>query len=224
MVVYTKKTKTIKSKIYIALAIIIALIATILLYMHFVVNPIIIDSSEAKVKATTQIAIENAVYDVLKNKIVYDNLVNIIKDENGDVQLITANAFEMNLLSKELLSSAQEGLINASQDGIDIGIGSFTGLPILADLGPKISIKMSPIGTVYSKYYSEFVSAGINQTSHKIYLIIESDVNLILPTTTKKIHTTTQILLTESIIIGKIPDTYLNSNNLDEMLNLVPKN
>ncbi len=224
MVVYTKKTKTIKSKIYIALAIIIALIATILLYMHFVVNPIIIDSSEAKVKATTQIAIENAVYDVLKNKIVYDNFVNIIKDENGDVQLITANAFEMNLLSKELLSSAQEGLINASQDGIDIGIGSFTGLPILADLGPKISIKMSPIGTVYSKYYSEFVSAGINQTSHKIYLIIESDVNLILPTTTKKIHTTTQILLTESIIIGKIPDTYLNSNNLDEMLNLVPKN
>ena len=224
MVVYTKKTKTIKSKIYIALAIIIALIATILLYMHFVVNPIIIDSSEAKIKATTQIAIENAVYDVLKNKIVYDNFVNIIKDENGDVQLITANAFEMNLLSKELLSSAQEGLINASQDGIDIGIGSFTGLPILADLGPKISIKMSPIGTVYSKYYSEFVSAGINQTSHKIYLIIESDVNLILPTTTKKIHTTTQILLTESIIIGKIPDTYLNSNNLDEMLNLVPKN
>ena len=221
---YKKKKVSTKKKLIIVFTIILLIIISILLYLHYVVNPIIIDASEAKVRSLTQSAVESAVYDVIKDEYLYSDLIEIIKDSNNDIQMISANAYKINLLSKEILNSAQNNLTTLGEQGIEIGIGTFTGITLFTDKGPKVSIKLSPIGTIYTRFHSEFTSAGINQTNHSIYLYVQTDVSLILPTDTKMISTTTEVLLTESIIQGKIPDTYLNSNQLDEMLNLVPKN
>lgn len=221
---YRKKKISTKKKLIIVFTIILLIIISILLYLHYVVNPIIIDASEAKVRSLTQSAVESAVYDVIKDEYLYSDLIEIIKDSNNDIQMISANAYKINLLSKEILNSAQNNLTTLGEQGIEIGIGTFTGITLFTDKGPKVSIKLSPIGTIYTRFHSEFTSAGINQTNHSIYLYVQTDVSLILPTDTKVISTTTEVLLTESIIQGKIPDTYLNSNQLDEMLNLVPKN
>ena len=221
---YKKKKVSTKKKLIIVFTIILLIIISILLYLHYVVNPIIIDASEAKVRSLTQSAVESAVYDVIKDEYLYSDLIEIIKDSNNDIKMISANAYKINLLSKEILNSAQNNLTTLGEQGIEIGIGTFTGITLFTDKGPKVSIKLSPIGTIYTRFHSEFTSAGINQTNHSIYLYVQTDVSLILPTDTKMISTTTEVLLTESIIQGKIPDTYLNSNQLDEMLNLVPKN
>ena len=221
---YRKKKISTKKKLIIVFTIILLIIISILLYLHYVVNPIIIDASEAKVRSLTQSAVESAVYDVIKDEYLYSDLIEIIKDSNNDIQMISANAYKINLLSKEILNSAQNNLTTLGEQGIEIGIGTFTGITLFTDKGPKVSLKLSPIGTIYTRFHSEFTSAGINQTNHSIYLYVQTDVSLILPTDTKVISTTTEVLLTESIIQGKIPDTYLNSNQLDEVLNLVPKN
>lgn len=221
---YKKKKVSTKKKLIIVFTIILLIIISILLYLHYVVNPIIIDASEAKVRSLTQSAVESAVYDVTKDEYLYSDLIEIIKDSNNDIKMISANAYKINLLSKEILNSAQNNLTTLGEQGIEIGIGTFTGITLFTDKGPKVSLKLSPIGTIYTRFHSEFTSAGINQTNHSIYLYVQTDVSLILPTDTKVISTTTEVLLTESIIQGKIPDTYLNSNQLDEMLNLVPKN
>ncbi len=221
---YKKKKVSTKKKLIIVFTIILLIIISILLYLHYVVNPIIIDASEAKVRSLTQSAVESAVYDVIKDEYLYSDLIEIIKDSNNDIKMISANAYKINLLSKEILNSAQNNLTTLGEQGIEIGIGTFTGITLFTDKGPKVSLKLSPIGTIYTRFHSEFTSAGINQTNHSIYLYVQTDVSLILPTDTKVISTTTEVLLTESIIQGKIPDTYLNSNQLDEMLNLVPKN
>lgn len=221
---YKKKKVSTKKKLIIVFTIILLIIISILLYLHYVVNPIIIDASEAKVRSLTQSAVESAVYDVIKDEYLYSDLIEIIKDSNNDIQMISANAYKINLLSKEILNSAQNNLTTLGEQGIEIGIGTFTGITLFTDKGPKVSLKLSPIGTIFTRFHSEFTSAGINQTNHSIYLYVQTDVSLILPTDTKVISTTTEVLLTESIIQGKIPDTYLNSNQLDEMLNLVPKN
>ena len=81
---------------------------------------------------------------------------------------------------------------------------------------------MLPIGNITCKFTSEFKSAGINQTNHKLYLTVNSNVSVILPIENQIIQTQTQIMIAESIIVGKIPQTYLNSSSVDEMLNLIP--
>ena len=63
---------------------------------------------------------------------------------------------------------------------------------------------------------------GINQTLHRIFLNIDAQLSVVIPGVDVTVNTETEVLLAESVIVGKVPDTYLQSDKLDEMLNLVP--
>lgn len=209
-----------KAKIFICLAVFSALC---LMFLSFVVNPIIIESSDAQVKALSQRAIENAVYELIETKpLLYDSLIEITKNKDGDVVLITSNSLQINALARELSQSSQKKLENFGKNGIKIPLGNLSGLPILAGRGPKLDITISPIGSASCKFRTEFSSAGINQTNHKIYLKVTSNLALILPTVNRTIITESEVLIAESVIVGKIPEFYFNSSKLDNMLNLIP--
>ena len=51
--------------------------------------------------------------------------------------------------------------------------GSFTGFKLLAGKGPGIKIRITPIGNVETDLKSEFITQGINQTLHRIYLQVK---------------------------------------------------
>ena len=78
-------------------------------------------------------------------------------------------------------------------------------------------------GTVETDLRTEFVEAGINQTLHRIYLEVRCNVNILTPYNTISEIVTNQILLTEGVIIGNIPDTYYNLEGLndDQMLEMI---
>lgn len=212
----------IKFKLALFLCVFTLLVIFILVYLNRVVNPVIIESSSAKTRSLSQKAVEQAIYDTINGNAIYDSLVMISRDEAGNVAYITTNALQINILARELARSAQEKLEDLGEEGIDIPLGTFTGMPIFVGRGPNINIKLLPIGSISCKFSSEFNDAGINQTNHKIYLTVTTNVSVILPTANQTVQTTTQVLIAESIIIGEIPDTYLNSASIDDMLNLIP--
>lgn len=218
----SKRKLTTKQKIWLGVSIFLLFIVGILLYLTYVVNPVIIHMSEAEIKSLATQAIGSAVYEVVSQGDLYDNLIEITKDTEGNVSLIQANSIQINLLTRTLTKTATKNLESVGEQGINVPIGTFSGLPILAGRGPSINIKMSPIGAISSSFKSEFTTAGINQTNHKIYVVLSSKINIILPTAHQTVETSTQVLICENIIIGKIPDTYLNSDSLDEMMNLIP--
>ena len=59
---------------------------------------------------------------------------------------------------------------------------------------------------------SAFESVGINHTKHSIYLNVIADISIVMPSKTQNFAVTTQILVGESVIVGSIPDTYLQSD------------
>lgn len=214
--------KRIKRKFIIFLASFFGLVIALLLYLNYVVNPVIIATSSAKVRSLSQRAVENVVWQVFNNSIIYDTLIAITRDENGKIVTISSNSATINKLALELTEKAQNALSTMGANGVDIPIGSFSGMPIFTGRGPSVNIKMLPIGTIYCKFESTFTAAGINQTNHRIYLKVFSSVSVILPTANQIVETQTELMISESIIVGEIPDTYLNSTNLDEMMNLIP--
>ncbi len=79
-----------------------------------------------------------------------------------------------------------------------------------------------PIGAVASRFESQFTSVGINMTKHTLYLYVDVHVSIVMPIKTFEFYSSIQVLLAESIIIGEVPEVYLNGGSLGEALDLVP--
>ena len=73
---------------------------------------------------------------------------------------------------------------------------------------------MSVIGDIETDLKSEFKEAGINQTLHRIYLEVKCNVSILTPINSITEVITNQILLSEGVIVGNIPDTYYNLKGL----------
>lgn len=78
-------------------------------------------------------------------------------------------------------------------------------------------------GTVETDLRSEFKEAGINQTLHRIYLEVKCKVTILTPYDTISETIINQVLLTEGVIIGNIPNTYYNLEGLnsDQMMEVI---
>ncbi len=89
-------------------------------------------------------------------------------------------------------------------------------------MGPDIRVRMTPVGSVSVDFTDEFHAAGINQTRHKIYLLLKTQVKIVVPLGSEVINVSTRVPISESIIVGDVPQTYVNVADEDQMLNLVP--
>ena len=211
----------VKKRIRVILSVILISLL-ILLIFSFMVNPVIMDTVEIKSRALATRAMNSSVADVVMNSIVYDELVTIISDEFGNISMIQANSLEINNLSKDLALTCEERIAEYGGKGVSIPIGTFTGIPLLVGIGPRVRLKMTPIGSVFCKFNSKFETAGINQTVHKIYVNISANVSVIMPLSSRSFYAEQQVLISESVIVGQVPEVYLQSDTLDTLLNFVP--
>ena len=218
-----RKKSSFKFKAISVLCFFIIFIILSLVYLANIVSPVILQASEAKIKSLAQKAMSRAVYSVITSDVdTYSELLSFTYDEEGSVSLITVNSIYVNIISRQITSLAQSSIDNLTDAGIDVNLGAFTGITAFADAGPFVKMKLNAIGTVSTFFRSEFLSAGINQTNHRIYINLQSVVSVILPINSPYVNIATEVIVGETIIVGKIPSTYLQSSNLDEMLNLVP--
>ncbi len=215
------KTK-VKKRLLIFVLIVVFIITAILLYFNKVVNPIILSITESKVASLSTKAVNSAVSEVLVENNLYEDLVTICTNDAGDVVMIQANSVLINKLSRDLARASQTKLDTIGAQGVSIPMGSFTGMPIFIGRGPEVRLKIMPIGAIQCSFLSEFVQAGINQTNHKIYVNLTATINVVLPVANKQIVSNTQLLICENIIVGKIPEVYLSSSGIKNLMDLIP--
>ena len=184
--------------------------------------PVVINNTDAQLRSFATKSINYAVADTMSQNVSYGDIITVIKDSNNDVSYIESNSVKINLLSKTMSKVVMTNFLELSNRPIMIALGSFSGIAIFSGIGPKVAFEVNPYGEVLCSFRSNFESAGINQTYHKLYLIISIKINVVFPFERLEVDSSSEVLLCETMIIGKIPDVYLNSGNLTEMLNLVP--
>ncbi|MGN1201080.1 MAG: sporulation protein YunB [Candidatus Caccovivens sp.] len=191
-----------------------------IVYTLCVVNPVVVEATRHAVFSLSTSAVSDAVYDVLNEEnISYDDLVKVEYDDEGNVALISLQTIRLNLMARKFYQVAQVYLDNMGRQGIDVALGTFTGLPFLSGVGPTINLKLVSIGAMTSTFQSSFKSAGINQTNHSVYIHLYASVSMVLPAYTATIDSVTEMLVAESVIVGKIPQVYLSGNS---SLNFTP--
>ena len=210
--------KTRKRKRIVAISLCLLFLLFIFLYIFCVINPIVTEATWASIYSLSTSAVSDAVYDVINEQnLTYEDLVNIEEDANGDISLISVNTVVVNSLARRFYQVAQVYLDRMGDNGIDIAFGTFTGLPFLVGLGPKINIKLVQVGAMTSTFTSSFQSAGINQTNHSLYINLYASVSLLLPAYSSTVDGLTEFLVAERVIVRDIPDVYLGSNNTIEL-------
>ncbi len=208
---YKSKGKRRKKWLFILLALLL-LGALLLLHFQRNVTRVLVSISEATMRASTTVAVNDAVYYTLSDEMRYEDLVTVLRNESGDIVSFSANPLKINKIARDTASISQSNLKNLSLNGIPVPLGALTGVEALAGLGPSIQFRIIPVSSVSCDFFSEFESVGINQTKHSIYLNVIADISIVMPSRTKNFAVTTEILVGESVIVGHVPDTFLQSD------------
>lgn len=186
------------------------------------IKPTIIAMSEARVEYIAVLAMNNAISQILGNNIKYTDLTDVLTDKEGRITMIQYNTILINTLARETSTLAQNEIQSMGAEGISVPLGSITQSKLLSGKGPDIHVKIIPVGSVSTDFTDEFRQAGINQTRHKIYLTLKTRVRIVVPLGSDIIDVSTRVPIAETIVVGDVPESYVNVDNEDRMLNLIP--
>ena len=139
----------------------------------------------------------------------YDYFVTIDRDESGAVTAIKANMARINALSSELLSDIVEAA-DRGELSLAIPIGNILGSSLLLGKGPDIPVDITLLTSSRVDFKNELSAAGINQTKHEMKLDVVVDIDVVLPWRTVSTQVVTEILIAETVIVGEVPQTYLD--------------
>ncbi|MCU9806858.1 sporulation protein YunB [Paraclostridium sp. AKS46] len=204
--------------------IIIFLISTLIgtfIYIDNKLRPTITVIAETKAEELANKSINKAVASVIDNSVKYEDLINVKTGENGKITMMQANSIAMNEIASQVALEIQSEMKKIKTTSTYIPIGTALGSPLLAKYGPKIKVSIEPIGNVYVDFGTDFESSGINQTRHRIYLKAKTQVKVVVPLTTSTKEVKTQIPICETVIVGDVPQSYVNVPEKD-IVNVMP--
>ena len=156
------------------------------------------------------VQINNAIADIMAEQDYSgDYFVSFEKSSTGEVTAISSNMARINALSAKILPQVVGATENRT---IEIGIpmGNLTGISLLMGRGPNIPVQIVVLTSSRVEFNNSIVTAGINQTKHQINLEVIVDIDILVPWGTENAQVVTEILIADTIVVGQVPDTYLN--------------
>ena len=213
---YTKKSKIpfkIKhSKTILVIITIFVILNSILYFFNKNILPTVLVIGEEKLTRESTTIINETALDIYSKDFNYNEMIVTEKDNDGNITMLRADTVKLNYLSSKLVLASNEKIDKLEEVGLSVPLGYMSDNLIFYNLGPKINIKMTRVGNITSDYESIFESAGINQTRHKIYLNVHMKMKMIVPLNSKEVEIATKIPISETIIVGKIPNTAIDFN------------
>ena len=217
-VLNNKNNKKIDKKFSFLFNIIIIILTAIITFKSLLgaINPILnrLCMDEAKNIATK---ISNEQASLIMNKYKYEDIITIVRDDNGNIKMLQTNIKSVNELTSDIPNNIVSAMKSEENSNISIYLGSILGLKIFSAQGPKINVRIANVGNVETNLVSQFVEQGINQTLHRIYLEIVCEVSILTPYDTISEKIINQVLIAESVIVGNVPDAYYNIQTYDSV-------
>lgn len=205
------RKKKLPSKLFILIIVTILIIFNLGIYFfNKIVFPSVLKISETMIKSKTIEKISETSIELFNDEFNYDEMIIINRDNEGNINLIQANTMKLNYLASKLSVECNKTLQSMGEVEMKVPVGWISKNSAFYRLGPKINVKIEPIGNMNVTYESKFESAGINQTRHTIYLKVESKIRIAVPFQNKEIDVLCEIPVSETIIVGKIPSTAID--------------
>ena len=195
---------------------IIIIFAAALIY-NFQIVPSLIPLTVAQTTSDVTYEIQQIISECV-SKGYYNDIVSLKYNSDGNVVSLETDAGKIALLTSEITKSVISSVGEANKLTVSVPVGNLTGGAIFTGRGPNINIKLLISPKINCRIENEFYESGINQTLHRIVAVVETDVYALVPAKKQNIKVETKYCITETIIIGEVPDAYTKINRLDDEL------
>lgn len=168
--------------------------------------------AETQVRNTTSDLINDAIDAQIRDgNIQYDRIVYFEKDLNGRITALKTNMTEVNRLKTAILNLINDEILALDTTQLGIPIGSLIIPEFLSGKGPQIPVQILSIRNSDAAFHSNFTEAGINQTLQQLTMEVSVDVAVLVLGKTNHFTVATQVVVAETIIVGQVPETFLQA-------------
>ena len=183
-----------------------------LLTLRYKYRDVIIELARISVKNTTSDMINDAIdLQVTEGNIAYDRIVFFEKDLEGRITALKTNMSEVNHLKTEILGILNDEILSLDTTAMGIPVGSLFLPEILSGKGPVIPVQILSIRNSDADFLSDFSASGINQTLHQLNMEVSIEVSVLVLGQTDSFTVTSQVLVAETVIVGDVPQTLLQT-------------
>ena len=173
---------------------------------------VILHLAETQVKNATSDLINDAIDRQIEiGNIHYDRIVYFEKDLEGRITALKTNMSEVNRLKTDILNLINDEILAVDTADLGVPIGSLFMPEFLSGRGPSIPVQILSIRNSDASFHSHFSEAGINQTLQQITMDVSVDVAVLVLGETDSFTVSTQVVVAETIIVGDVPDTFLQT-------------
>ncbi len=133
----------------------------------------------------------------------------VLYDTDGAIAAVEVSAEAVNRLQNRIISRASEMLHEEADTTIRVPIGAAGGMMLFSANGPSIRVRIRPHGAVTPELQSSFEEAGMNQTLHRLTLVLMCEVELIAPLCSDTVCVEYPCLIAETLLVGNLPEYML---------------
>lgn len=189
-----------------------AILLVLLIIFRLKYHKTICGLAETQVKNATSDLINDAIDKQIEDgRIQYDRIVYFEKDLNGKITALKTNMSEVNRLKTNILNIINDEILALDTAELGIPLGSLVLPELLSGRGPGIPIQILSIRNSDAAFTSDFTEAGINQTLHQLNMHISIDIAVLVWGNTNYFTISSQVVVAETIIVGQVPDTFLQT-------------
>lgn len=172
------------------------------------------------IRALAQTQVVNSTSDLINDaidrqiesgNIQYDRIVYFEKDLNGRITALKTNMSEVNRLKTDILNLINDEILSLDTSDLGIPLGSLFLPEFLSGRGPEIPVHILSIRNSDGSFESYFTEAGINQTLQQLRMNVCVDVAILVLGRSETFTVTSQVVVAETIIVGQVPDTFLQN-------------
>lgn len=212
----TMSNKILSRKRKLRFMIVLAILIGITVGMNCKFTPVAQSVATGKAKYIMSDFINSSVVEDMENSgDIYSQITKVERNEKNEISAIYTDMKKINFLKSHIASLIQDKIANFKEKTFWISLGTLSGFEILNGKGPKVPMKISIAGNVFTNFNNKFSNAGINQTIHQIYVNIHTKICVTIPGSTCTSESDDEILVSETVIVGKVPRVYSCSGNLD---------
>ncbi len=141
--------------------------------------------------------------------LTYDTICTIQYDAEGNIAALQTDMARLALLQNTITTDvAQEFDNSLIAEQVEVSLGSLLPGLLFSGRGPTITVVVQTVGNISAEFNNEFFDQGINQTLHRVVLTVTADLSLLLPGGIYTYTSETRIILAETVLLGRVPDSY----------------